>query len=488
MDDLRSKSRARIAFAATIALLLLFGGLPPAHADDRSTLAPVVGSPPREDSPFTHPDAFCAPDTEKPPPGPRASAPGVTRHRITVVMLTPVVDPGATSATRGAAPGDPVAEARTFGQLVNKCGGILGRKLDLKVVEQTSNPEADCVRAVDQLHAFVVVSWTNFGGASCVADAHKTVMIASGTRAPNDALLTTQGRLAVASTSEGVLSARVLDLIQSGKLDKKRVAVLAAPGGESEARSVRRLLATADPSKKIAIVGSTTPPVDVSADVVITTAFDPSSAQLPSTSSHPLSVYSLGQASDEALDAVRIGAGVNAAKAVNDAGVYSWISPDLADYRDGKHPTRFATMCNDTYNAALAAPSTTSRPLGGSTTTTTTLPPALPHGPYLQVAEICLAWRIAARALYNAGPNPTQRSLVRALYRLPYIENVNDAPKARGNQVINEPVARGGHGLFLAKAEYPCTHPEAPRNPADTRMCWVPVSGWEDGHAVNAPL
>jgi hypothetical protein len=185
---------------------------------------------------------------------------------------------------------------------------------------------------------------------------------------------------------------------------------------------------------------------------------------------------------------VRTRAGVNAAEAVNDAEVYGWIAPGLAEYRDGKDPTKFATMCNDAYDTARGATSTTSTIPGGSTTTTTTVLPVLPDGPYTQVAEICLAWRITARALYNAGPNPTQRSLVRALYTLPYIENVDAEPKARPNQVINEPVTRARHTLFLAKAEYPCTHPEAPKDPANSRMCWVPASGWEDGHAVDAPL
>jgi hypothetical protein len=140
-------------------------------------------------------------------------------------------------------------------------------------------------------------------------------------------------------------------------------------------------------------------------------------------------------------------------------------------------------MCNRTYATATLGTSTTLSP--GDTTTT--VAPDLPDGPYLQVAKVCLAWRIAARALYNAGPNPTQRTLVRALFRMPYVDSVSDAPKSRPNQVINEPVKRAGVPVFLAHAEFPCVHPHAPKDVDNARMCWVPVSGWEDGHGVNAP-
>jgi hypothetical protein len=482
MDAHRPTARARAAYVATLVLLVLVVGLPPARADDGLPLAPVAESPPREASPFTRPDQFCTLDATKPPPNLYASAPGVGKHTITVVMLTPPVDRGGTTRR-----GDLLTETRTFGDLVNECGGIFGRRIDLQLVEQTADSLADC-RAVDQRHAFVVVSWTEFEGASCVAGELKTAMIASGTEASNSSLLDTQGRLAVTSTTEGVLSSRVLDLIRSGDLDGKRVAVLTAPGGDNTARSVRQVLATADPKRKVLVVPATSTPLDVSADVVITTAFDPSFAELAHQGPHPVAVYSLGDASDEALDVVRTGAGVGAARAANGAGVYGWISPDLAEYRNGKSPTKFATMCNRAYDAARLVADGTQPLAKRVTTTTSTALPAVPDGPNIQIAEICLAWRTAARALYNAGPVPTQRSLVRALYRLPNIDHVYHAPSTGPNQVINEPVRNAGQALFLAKAEYPCVQPEARRAPANAQMCWVPASGWGGGHAVSVPL
>ena len=37
---------------------------------------------------------------------------------------------------------------------------------------------------------------------------------------------------------------------------------------------------------------------------------------------------------------------------------------------------------------------------------------------------------VTASVMDNAGPNPTQRSLVRALYRLPFIDNPSGGPDA----------------------------------------------------------
>jgi hypothetical protein len=352
--------------------------------------------------------------------------------------------------------------------------------VDVDVVPQTADAQADC-RRVAAIHAFVAVAWMKFPGAPCVADELRTVMIATGDRVANATLERTQGRLAVASSTDGVLPARVLDLVQSGRLDHKRVAVVATPGGEADAEHVRRLLATADPQRRISLVASAATPPNAPYDVVIATAFDPSLAALAHAGAHPVAAYFLGNGYDGALDGMRTTAGPAVAQSVAASGVYAWIGPDLAAYRSNDEPTMFATMCNRSLTArrGIAA--------AASSTTTTTLSRTLPDGPFQRVADVCLAWRVTARALYNAGPEPTQRSLVRALYRLPFVDNPVGGPNARPDQVITEPLARAGLPVYLAQAEYPCVHPTPPRIVTDARMCWVPAPGWEHGHAVNAP-
>jgi hypothetical protein len=320
-----------------------------------------------------------------------------------------------------------------------------------------------------------------------VAGDHQTVMIAMGTTAPNDALIPMQGRLAVGESTEGVVNTRVLDLVDGGALDKKRVAVVATdPSGAAEAQDVRQLLFDADPNRKIVVAPSTATP-DPRADVVILTSFDRDLVALAHKETpHPVAVYSLDDASDAALDTIRTSEGPDAARLLAEAPVFGWLSATSVQWRADKDPTKFATLCNDTYAGARTTTTTSSTLPAGPTTTAPS--DVAPESVYQQVAQVCLALRTTARALYVAGTNPTVRSLTRALYRLPYIDEIANAPKARPNQVINEPVRRARHPVFLAKPQYPCTQPTAPKDAASATMCWVPVSGYEDGHPVDAPL
>ena len=159
------------------------------------------------------------------------------------------------------------------------------------------------------------------------------------------------------------------------------------------------------------------------------------------------------------------------------------MSAEMVQWRADKDPTVFATLCNDAY--ADARTGTTTTVIGPSTTAPSDVSP---DSAYQQVARICLAMRTTVRALYLAGANPTTRSLTTALYRLPFIDEIANAPKARPNQVINEPVRRARHPVFLVKPQFPCTEPAAPPDGTPNSMCWVPVDGYEDGHAVDARL
>ncbi len=487
MEALRSTPWIRAAVAVATVALLLAGPAAGASAAPTPTttspLGPVFGSPPRELSPFAASDAFCKRETPLPAPPPVASAPGVTADTITVVALVP---PG-TPSPGGGRPVDPTAEAQGFAKLVNQCGGINGRRLDLQVVPTTADPAADCARAVGDFHPFAVVSWLGSDAADCVAGANRTVMIASGAQVPDTALLHTQGRLAVGATTRGVLRARLLDLIASGRLDGKRVEIVVQPGGVRAALEMRRNLGAADPKRKITVVGTITDPTRAVADVLLSTAFDPATARHTRAGKHPVAVYAFGNATDQELDAVRTDAGAVGAKRVSDAELYGWITPALAQYRRGASPTRFAQMCNEASVEARTDPSAPSTTTTTSTPTTTTAPPTLPDGSYARVARICLAMRTLARALYEAGPNPTQATLVRALYRLPYVDQPDAGPVPRPNQVVNEPPTRARQVVVLAQAQYPCARPD-PDDSANPHMCWVPVPGWTSGRAVNAKL
>src|SRR5262249_2672987 len=148
---------------------------------------------------------------------------------------------------------------------------------------------------------------------------------------------------------------------------------------------------------------------------------------------HPVAVYSLDDASDLTLDEIRSADGVDAARQVGEAQVFGWLSAESVQWRADKDPTVFASLCNDAYGAGRG--STPTSTAGASGPTTSAPSEVSPVSVYQQVAQICLALRTTARALYLAGANPTVRSLTRAIYRLPYIDEIANAPKARPNQM-----------------------------------------------------
>jgi hypothetical protein len=288
-----------------------------------------------------------------------------------------------------------------------------------------------------------------------------------------------------------VLQARVLDLIESGRLDDTKVGIW-VPANVPDAPRLDEHLAALLQARSINIVfDETAPPdpvggsaLDLSAAVgrlersgakaLITAGLDPSFLDLARAHTNLLSIYDLTDSSEDSLDSLRQSGGAVMAKYLNDTGVYMWSAVSEQDFRISQPTGQFTAMCNQAYRTyrrpALAADN-------------------LPV-PTSSVARICLAMRIAARALFSAGPNLTQRSVMRALYTLPYIEDASgDAPKPRPNQVINEPVTKVQRVVVLDKAEYPCRHPSIPKDVASYQMCLVPVQGWDDGgHAVNGPL
>lgn len=474
--------RARVVLAAAAGLSMILAL--PASASPPSPLAAVVPSPPREPSPFSVPDAFCTRGSPAAPAGHLASAPGVTPRSVTVAFVVPPAAAGAVAGGSASAP-DPGTVARAFGRLANRCGGVSGRTLDVKVVTRTGDPATDCAR-VDGQHAFVVVAATPFAAAPCVAVQGRTVVIATGDEATNPVLRSAQGRLAVGRGTDGRLTAQVLDLVASGRLDHRRVRVVAVHGDVAGAGAVRDLFAAAGPGHRITVgapVGGAPTPPD---DAIVATSFDPSLAAAARTGRRPVALYVLADTPESALGALPADTARGGAGPGGGSGIYGWIAPDLAIYRAGAAPTKFATMCDREYQRATA-PSTTSTSIS-TTTTTTTVAPTVPGGAAARIAETCLAWRTALRALDLAGAEPTPRSLVRALYRLPYVDNAVGGPDSRPNQVVNEPLTRAGVPVFLAEAESPCRHPAPDRSPSDASPCWVPVPGWQNGHAVNAPV
>ena len=100
----------------------------------RKTAAPEVTADPAS-SPFTSTTAFCTEDTAT-HEGLEASAPGVTADSISVVAIQAPLSPGDSPQGYRFNLGDPVDMLKVFAEMVNECGGINGRDIDLTVVQQ----------------------------------------------------------------------------------------------------------------------------------------------------------------------------------------------------------------------------------------------------------------------------------------------------------------------------------------------------------------
>ena len=162
----------------------------------------------------------------------------MTADSISVVAIEAPLQPGDSPQGYRFNLGDPVDMLKVFADMVNECGGINGRDIDLTVVQQeggaadqattVANAQAACIKATEDNKPFIVLSWTGgFAAPQCITDEHKTLMM-SGIATTNEYLKTAQGRhILMGNTNEvAQYQAPMLDLIESGKLEGKKVAVL----------------------------------------------------------------------------------------------------------------------------------------------------------------------------------------------------------------------------------------------------------------------
>ena len=102
-------------------------------ASSAGAVAPTV-TPDPATSPFTSTTAFCTKDTAK-HTGLKATAPGVTADKISVVAIEPALQPGQSPQGYRFNLGDEVDMLKTFAEMINQCGGINGRQIDLNVIQ-----------------------------------------------------------------------------------------------------------------------------------------------------------------------------------------------------------------------------------------------------------------------------------------------------------------------------------------------------------------
>ena len=447
-----------------VPLVLSLGGVATA-AVDPAPPTPAYSPPTREPSPFSMPDVFCDPTENNfdlvEPTGARPSS-----EPITVVVLDPGTGNDAVSQ-----------EVEAFAGLINDCGGIGGRTLDVRVEPDSGNAIFNCLVATRQLHAFMVVAMAPSAAAPCIVHDQRTLLL-TDTDTANTDLKGSGGLLVTTGSNEGITRARVEALIDGDRLDGRRVAVV--PGSAPDSSEFMAVTTAVLRAHKIPIVAAER------ADTLLEASFTPSSVTAPhaASKSRPYEIYDFSGHPDQTLDSLRAGVG-DLARALRTVSVYSFASVGDSQFRATRPPSGFSRMCTTEYQAALAkstgvAPTTTTEP--------TDTPPSVESQ---QVADVCLMMRIVARALFAAGIDLNQRAAVKALHRLPFIDSTapGGIAKPRPNQVVNEPVRRVQQVVVLDKAEAPCTNDTIPSTTNAVPSCWGTAPNWEDGgRVVNVPL
>jgi len=492
---------AVLPVAVLLVAVLLVAVVGPASPAGAASAGPDYSPGPREESPFSGADTFCTPDTAPKPVGLAAGAPGVEAGRVSVVLVVPPTaltpaapTPESPSPAGEPVPVDPAARAAHYAQLVNHCGGINGRRLELRTIVSSGDAATDCAAVTQGGTPFLVVASGAFDAGPCLAQ-QGVLVVAPAMSAPNSVLATTHGLYAVGSSPEGVMETQVQDLVDHAGLETDQFALVTAGAATPLAEQLRGVVAaaglrpaldtTATPATGTrgaaqAVIASKVP-------VVLTDSMDPTFLDALAKAPDPPSVYvfppttGTGDAPTAVLAPPTAGA----------LPMFTWTDPAAAARDEGLEPGEFAQMCE----AALHEPVATR----GTTTTTTTTRPvtptteAPPAGSSTSLTSICLAVRLAARGLYLAGPDLTSRAAARAFHNLPYIDNPapSGTPVPRPGQLVNEPVRRGAHVLVRSRFTTPCppakdTHAGAAPGAGS---CWVPTSGYDDGgRAVNAAL
>ena len=331
----------------------------------------------------------------------------------------------------------------------------------------------------------MVVSLAATPAQQCITHDQHTILVTESD-ASNADLGASSGRLAATGSAEGIERARLVDLVASGRLDGRAVAVMAGndPGDVEFAQTARAVLA----ASKIRVVDLRRASVVLEPTLDVATVPLLTATTAAARGRQPLDVYGFSPASDADLAQLQQVSGDDPARMLRTVNLFAYTSVADPMYRADHSPNTFTQMCNQAYANAL--------PKRASSTTTTLAPDAPLSATYLQVADVCLALRIAARAAFAAGPGAGQPALVAALHRLPYLDDAapGGTPKARPNQVVNEPVTRIAQVVVLSQVQSPCststsTTTSTTAVEGSSSSCWAPASGWDDGgRVVNVPL
>ena len=405
------------------------------------------------DHPFQSLDAFCLPE-DLPAEELRATGAGIGAETITLVHMRTRIEE-IVNLGFAAPVGDPTDMFDTYTRIVNeRCGGVWGRHVDLRLVEVAvlgvggqdidTLRNAACIEATEGHDAVILMNTTTFEGTAqlCVTEEHDSALI--GLQAlPDEYVRRGGGRLlTTATTLEENLVALAKYLIDTGALEGRRVGIV-APNTPGEAEAVEGSLLAVLESAGVAV-----PVFDVidclgepictggMAESVQRLAEERVDVLFPTLNAFSLPAFitemttqgfapgdvqfynsDVNSQGNEVVAGLIVTFGGPAAGELYD-GTVLLVNGDSARYRTPDYPgaTAFDSMCMREY--------------AENSPTGETYDPRDPvetnkHG---MVALVCSIYRVALRAIYDAGPNPTRAEIFAALENLGPVDLISMLP------------------------------------------------------------
>ena len=406
--------------------------------------------------PFQSLDDFClahdVPEIER-----VATDPGITADSITLVhMRTTLEDLAAIGF--GVPVGDTTKMFETFTWYVNEvCGGVNGRMIDLQLAEAPASGNdvdaqrnAACIKATEDFNGVILMNTSGFQGSAslCIVDDNETAFIS--TQAQTEEFVSrSDGRLIMMSvTLEEALRLASSVLIASGELEGKTIGAI-APDTPGQPEAVENGLVI--PLRE---AGYDVPVFDVigcGGTVACTEGASESVSRLIDEDvdvvflnmnivSNPQYIAEMTRQGVEKSDITFFGSDFNSmasdlvsSKVVQFGGdeageLYDGtvmvVSSDPAAFLSDDYTTEFREMCNRVFNE-------NHQNVPGNENLDDPPYDAFSRdeaSAYAMVGSVCQQMRIAMRAIYDAGPNPTREGIYDALANLGAMDSSSMLP------------------------------------------------------------
>ena len=458
--------------------------------------------------PFQSLDSFCvAHDSPEPLADPDPDDSGIDEDSITFVHLRTELEDLA-SIGFATPVGDPTKMFETFTWYVNEvCGGIYGRMIDLRLVEVPATGSdvdaqrnAACIKSTEDFNGVFVLNSTGFQGSAnlCLVEEHYAAFISTQSQVAEWVERGEDRLIVLSPTQEENLQFLTSALIEDGALDGKTIAVV-APNTPGQAESTEGGLVTplrdggfnvpvfdildcaGGPTCTGGMAESVGNLIDENVEVLFMTLNVISAPQYvremvnqgfePGDITFYNSDYN-SQAGNLVTSKIVQFGGPEAGNLYNGTLIVDDSDPAIILDPDYVEPP-FNKMCHDTYveyhenvpgNEDLADP---------------------PHYPvnadaateYGMVGTVCTEMRIALRAVYDAGPNPTREQIYDALKNLGAIDFSNMTPNS-----IRPGKPQTPDAVHRYRFTYPCD--EFAEYATDQNTCLVNV---ENDEWIPAP-